>query len=388
MDITNINMPKELISDTVSFDARTPVTKMVSAIGRYGAVVVTKGSRYYGIVDNRSLQRFAVGSGVSKDNVGKYAVSVPAADSSMSIDGILLNFQKSRAKALPFVSNGKVRGVIKRFTLLKVLLSLKMLSDISAGEVMTSPVLAIDADATLSQARSAMRTNRVSRLVVLSGGKLYGIITDHDLLLSYSRKGERLPEMKSESHNQSDAQLRSVAARDLVVVDYADTLADAARDMIERNVSSVIVLRKGSPAGIITALDIFGSVLSKRNVKEEKVFVNGIEGDMREYEEDIMAALDAFMRKAGSMGKAGAPSLELNIKRIGSRMYEMRARLYMAKGGTIYVHALDYNIERTLNKLLDKLMKEIKKSKGKILSIRKISSFKKGMDEAENYVEL
>ncbi len=388
MDITSINMPRELISDTLSFDVHTPVTKAVSAIGRYGAVAVTKGSRYYGIVDNRSLQRFAVGSGVSRDNIGKYAVSVPAADSSMSIDGILLNFQKSRAKALPFVSNGRVRGVIKRFTLLKVLLSLRMLSDISASEAMTSPVLAIDADATLSQARSAMRTNRVSRLVVLAGGKLYGIITNHDMLLNYSRKGERLPEMKSESYRSSDAQLRSVAARDLVVVDYDDTLADAARSMIERNVSSVIVLRKGSPAGIITALDIFSSVLSMRNVGAEKVFVNGIEGEMREYEEDIRAALDAFMKKAGIMGKTGAPSLELNIKRIGSRMYEMRARLYMAKGGTVYVHALDYNIERTLNELLAKLMKEIKKRKEKVLSVRKVSSFRKGMDEAENSAEL
>ncbi len=388
MDISNINIPKELISKTRSFEAQTPVTKVISSIDKYGAVVITKNSRYFGIIDNRSLHRFAVNSSVSRETTGKYAVSVPTVESSTSIDDILLSFQKSRAKALPFFSNEMVSGIIKRFTMLKVLLSLKMLSEIKASNAMTSPALAIDASATLSQARSAMRANKVSRLVVLQNGKLYGIITNHDLLLNYSKSGERLPEMKSRPYNPSDAQLRSVANRNLVVVNYADNLDDAARNMIENDVSSVIVVRRGAPVGIITALDIFEGVLTTRHVEEQKIFISGIDEDMREYEEDIRNSLSAFMKKAESIKKARALSMAFTVKKVGSRQYQMTARLLMEEHGTVYVHATNFNIEKTLNQLLDKLMKEIKKRKEISLKARRVESFKKGMDEAENYEDL
>ena len=385
MDTSNLNVPRELISETRSFEARTPVTRVISSIDKYGAVVITKGSRYYGIIDNRSLHRFAVSSSVSRETVSKYSINVPAVDSSTSIDEILLSFQKSRAKALPYFSNEKASGIIKRFTLLKVLLSLKMLSDIKASDAMTSPALAIEADATLSQARSAMRENRVSRLVVLQNGKLYGIITNHDLLLNYARAGERLPEMKGRSYNPSDAQLRSIASRNLIVVDYASGLADAARSMIENDVSSVIVARRGAPVGVITTLDIFESVLSMRHVEEQKIFISGINDDVREYEEDIRNSLSEFMAKAESIKKARALSMTFSVKKVGSRMYEMTSRLSVEKQGTIYAHATDYNMEKTLNQLLAKLMKEIKKKKEISLKARKIETFKKGMDEVEYY---
>lgn len=388
MDISNINIPKELISGTRSFEAQTPVTKVISSIDKYGAVVITKGSRYYGIIDNRALYGFAVSSSVSRETVGKYAVSVPTVESSTSIDDILLSFQKSRAKALPFFSNGKASGIIKRFTMLKVLLSLKMLSEIKASDTMTSPVLAIDASATLSQARSAMRANKVSRLVVLQNGKLYGIITNHDLLLNYSKSGERLPEMKSRPYNPSDAQLRSVANRNLVAVNYGDNLDDAARNMVENGVSSVIVVRKGTPVGLITALDIFEGVLATRHVEEQKIFISGIEGDMREYEEDVKSALSAFMKKAESIKKARALSISFTVKKVGSRQYWMAARLLMEKQGTVYVHVTDYNIEETLNQLLGKLMKEVRKRKEINLKARRIVTFREGMDEAGDYEDI
>ena len=388
MDTSNLNIPRELISETKSFDIQTPVTEIVSSISRYSAVVVTKGPRYYGIVDNRALYRFAENSGIGKDHAGKYALAVPAVESSTSIDEVLLSFHKSRAKALPYLSGGRVSGIIKRSTLLKVLLSLRMLSGMNANDTMTSPVVAVDSNATLAQARSAMRERRISRLVILQGGRLSGIITNHDLMVNYSRKGDRLPEMKNTSYSPSDAQLGSAASRNLITIDYTGSLADAARKMVENSVSSVIVVRRGAPVGIVTILDIFGSVLSARRMEDQRIFLSGLEGDMHEYEADAKESLKDFMKKAEQMLKAKALAVFLNVKKVGNRKYEMRARLSIEGQGTIYVHSTDFNMERTLGKLLATLMKEIKKMKEKRLTVRKVSTFKKGMDEAEYYDEL
>ncbi len=387
MDASTLNIPKELISKTVSFDASTPISEILSAIDKYGIIVVFKGPEYYGVVDNRSIYRYGPTMKSTRISAGKLASVVPTINDSTTIDDVLLGFHKSRVKALPYTSSNRITGVIKRFTVLKILLSLKMLSDIKVNEAMTTPVIAIDSGATLSQAKSAMRANKVNRLVVLQNKRLYGIITNHDLIFSYSKKGERLPEMKNRPYGSYDAQLSAAASKNLVVVDYSKNLADAARSMIENDVSSVIVVRKGAPVGVLTVFDIFGSVLSSRSVGEQKVFVSGIDDDTREYETDIRTALDGFMEKAERMKGARALYISVNIKKMRGRMYEMHARLSIEKQGTVYVHATDYNIERTLNQLLGKLMKEIKRKKERTIAVRKVTSFKKGMDEVRYYEE-
>ncbi len=385
MDTTNLNIPKELISKTVSFDGKTPVSEILSAIDKYGAVVINKNSEYFGIIDNRTLYRSGAAAKGTRVNAEKFAIAVPTINDSTSIDEVLVGFHKSRAKALPYMSGSRITGIIKRFTVLKVLLSLKMLSDIKANDAMTTPVIAIDSGATLSQAKAAMRANKVNRLVVLQNGRLFGIITNHDLVFTYTRKGDRLPEMKDKSYGSYDAQLSAVANRNLVLADYSSNLADVARNMVEKDVSSVIATRKGAPVGMITVYDIFGSVISSRSAEEQKILISGIDKETEEYEEDIRNSISAFMDKISRMRGSNPQYISINIRKIRSRLYEMRARLAIENQSTLYVHATDYNVENTLNELLGKMMKEIKRKKEKGMAIRKVTSFKKGMGEEADY---
>ncbi len=56
----------------------------------------------------------------------------------------------------------------------------------TAADVMSSPVLTIDADATIGDAARRMLKHERKRLAVTSGGKLVGILTRHDLLRALS----------------------------------------------------------------------------------------------------------------------------------------------------------------------------------------------------------
>ncbi|HUC38705.1 MAG TPA: CBS domain-containing protein [Candidatus Acidoferrum sp.] len=384
MDASHINIPKELISKTESFDASTPISKVLSAVDKYGAVVVNKSNQYYGIIDNRSLYNSRISAG-KRESAGKFASVLPAINDSTSVDEMMLGFHKSRAKALPYSSGRRITGVIKRFTLLKILLSLNLLSDVAVSEAMTAPVLAVDASASISQARAAMREGKVSRLVVLQNRKLFGIITNHDILYNHSKTEERLPEMKSRPYGSTSADISAIANNNLVIVDYSKSLADVARAMVERDVSSVIVTRKGNPVGIITVYDIFGSMLAKRNIEDQKIFISGLDDNTREYEDEIRDSLKAFMKKAEKIHGASTPYMTVNIKKGHGKTYEMHARLSLGGRGTLYVHASDYSMERTVNRLLSKLMSETKRMKEMSQSIRKISTFKEGMDEAADY---
>ncbi len=388
MDASNLNIPSALISKTEFFDAATHISKAISSISKYGAVVVNKNGEYYGLIDDRSLYRFGITANTSgKESAGKYAARVPSISDSTSIDDALLGFYKSRAKALPYVSGRRITGVIKRFTMLKILLSLKMLQDTPVNEAMTFPVIAIDARSSISQARAVMRDRKISRIIVLQNDSLYGIITNHDIAYSRSKSEERLPEKKSEPSNFADAALGSVSSRNLVVLDYRKSLADAARSMIENNVSSVIILRGGKPVGILTLFDIFGDVISRRRIEEQKIFISGLDESSKDYENDIREELKGFMKKTAKLHGVGTLYITLNIKRVGTRMYELHARLTMQNKGSIFVHATGYSIERTLVQLLRNLEKEVRGNKEKYLSVRKVNIFKKGMDEDATYVD-
>ena len=70
----------------------------------------------------------------------------------------------------------KIGGIfLERKTLLKMILSLGILESMQVREVMTTPVLSIDAKANISEALSAMRLHNVKRLAVLRDGKFYQV---------------------------------------------------------------------------------------------------------------------------------------------------------------------------------------------------------------------
>ncbi|MCL4389334.1 MAG: CBS domain-containing protein [Candidatus Marsarchaeota archaeon] len=384
MDSSIINIPTELVSKTKFFDAATPISKLLKDIGKHGAVVVTRSGKYHGIIDNRALYRADLMSKSGRTAALKFAQNVPSITDDTSVDDALLYFYKSRAKALPYTKNGRVAGIIKRFTLLKMLLSLGMLNGVPVNETMTSPVIAINADSMISQAKAAMRDNRVSRLVVMQSGKLYGIVTNHDIIHGRSKEEERLPERAAEKRSESDSEVSGIANRNLIIVGHSKDLAAAAREMVENNVSSVVVLRSGNPVGILTIFDIFGGVIARRNVEEWNIFISGIDGRTKEYENDIKETLRAFMARAEALGRAKPLSILLNLKLSGRRC-EMHARLTMEKGGTLNVHATDYTIEKTMDGLLDKLMRELRRKKERNITVSRTKRSKRGMDLVEDY---
>ena len=386
MDTAHLNVPRELISRTETFDAKTPITRVVSAIGRYGAVVINRDRKYFGMIDNRALRRFGQSSSPGKrEQAWKFAVRTPIIENSTPIDEVLLDFYKARAKALPFSSGSRISGVLKRFTLLKILLSLEMLGDIPVSEAMTSPVLAMDAQASLSQARAVMRERNVSRLVVMQGGSLYGIITNYDLSHRFAKGAERLPEMKSIKAAPSNVPLSSVTVTNPRRIDYGKSLADAARMMIENNISSVIVTRGAKPAGILTVFDIFGSVISRRHIEDHRIFISGLDEKTYDYEGEIREQLRAFMAKAERLRSATPSYMSINIKSMKNNRFEIHARLALVGQGSINAHSSGFTLEESLTDIVNKLSKEVRKKKEVYIKVRKAVRFREATEEDVGY---
>ncbi len=367
-------IPEGLISETKSFDSKTPVTSIVQAIKRYEAVIVNNDKGYYGIIDSRTIYKsFQSLIAQRKDAADKYAVKVPRVTDATPIDDVVYYFAKSRVKALPYMKGGKTVGVLRRSTLLKVLLSLGQLTGMTVSEAMVSPLIGIDVNATVSQAKAAMKDNKINRIAVMDHDRLLGIVTNYDFFDRYFRQQERLPQRKSDMFSASNIRLDSIVNRNMRMIDSARGLSDAVRDMVENKVSSLVVTKGSKPVGILTELDVIVSAMAKGQAATNRIFISGLTPETYEYEDEIREMLDSFLSKIERLRNVNVEYISLVVRKFKTKSYELHARLALSgKSGIINKHVEGHIFERTLSQLLDLLAQDVQKNKEKYLSVRKV----------------
>lgn len=132
-------------------------------------------------------------------------------------------------------------------------------------EVMTGNVIRIPSNATLYDAQKLMSRSKLARLVVTDRrGKLRGMITRRDLVrfLSRDKSGRPLDAMK----------VREAMSTPVITLRPTNTIAEAARTMNKKGVSSVVVTDEvGEILGIVTKTDLcfhFSLLSSKEKVKD------------------------------------------------------------------------------------------------------------------------
>jgi CBS domain-containing protein len=140
------------------------------------------------------------------------------------------------------------------------------------AEVMTGNVIRIHADDSLYDAQKLMTQSKLARLVVTDrSGRLRGMITRRDVVrfLSQDKTGRPLDEMR----------VREAMSEPVLTLRPTDTIADAARAMNKKGVSSIVVTDSADEIlGIVTKTDLcfhFSLLTSNEKVKDfmtRKVF--------------------------------------------------------------------------------------------------------------------
>lgn len=128
-----------------------------------------------------------------------------------------------------------------------------------ARDIMTAPVHVVSPDETVAHARNLMVRHRISRLPIMEGENLVGILTKKDIAYRM-RKGEPVWRRRP---------LDRILVGDLMtknpIVVRPDTgVREIARIFTGKNISSVPVVENGAVSGIITKTDLMKSVLVRQ----------------------------------------------------------------------------------------------------------------------------
>ncbi|MFB6294412.1 MAG: HPP family protein, partial [Candidatus Nanohaloarchaea archaeon] len=170
------------------------------------------------------------------------------------------------------------------------------LDGLDVDDIMTADLVTIDADASIDTARQKMREHNISRLVVMDGDDLAGVITTLDTLRTMveresstagtGNKGGRTPgtaagEVRGEKQSLSDIPVREIMQPadeiDAELVDAGTGVAEALNIIKGSNALEVIVVEDGAPVGIVTVKDVVDVVASHEAVQSLRVQLTGPE---------------------------------------------------------------------------------------------------------------
>jgi len=131
-------------------------------------------------------------------------------------------------------------------------------------DVMVKNLFVVDKDDMVSYAIELMVKKRVSRLLVVDKGRLVGVITEKDMV-------DRLGSSKMKSLQASSVHVSGVMSSDPITVTPKTDVIQAAKMMLDRQISSLPVVENGELVGIITK-----STMARLCLRVDNIFVGQI----------------------------------------------------------------------------------------------------------------
>lgn len=361
----------ELESPSI-LDASDPLSRAVNEISRTGLpVLIVKNGTYFGMIDERAIRQSA--QHPDREKCVTLAERTPVLFPNSTVLDACNAFFAGRFKAIPVIEKGKIAGAITRHTLLSELLKEKMLSKKRVSEVMTSPVAAIDASATVGKARSELRRHNIRRLVVTKEGKISGILSVFDLAgrLASPRQSDAF-HRGGEKTGMDSQPITSYVKKQVETVSETDPLSAAVRRMLEQRVAALIVEEGGYPVGIVTAKDILHAALAEET--GSRVLVSGLPYGQREFSGELVSEGEKLLGKLGHGFEAA--TLAFHVKAEGSG-FSIRARLSAAKNYS--ASASDFRLENALHRVLAELRRMA--GRGKLEKVEKRKKASKVSDD-------
>jgi acetoin utilization protein AcuB len=135
------------------------------------------------------------------------------------------------------------------------------------GSIMTTRVVSVEMDDRLDVVKKIFDTLKFHHLLVLdTGGKLKGVVSDRDLLKALS------PYVGSATENARDIatlnrRVHQIMSRNLITVHPDASIPEAIKLFLEQRISCIPVIDEGlKPVGILSWRDILKTLLAGQNV--------------------------------------------------------------------------------------------------------------------------
>ncbi|MDD2655250.1 MAG: CBS domain-containing protein [Candidatus ainarchaeum sp.] len=318
------------------FDGEEPLSKALSEVVTGGTIaVVTKGGKYYGIIDDRQMRGGIHDS--SKAKCINMAVRAPPLSEEMGTMEMMDRFLAGHFKALPVVRAGAILGAVSRAKLLEMLIRERAIPKMSVDALMNSPIYSVDANESVAVARRVMKSMGVHRLAITEGRKIVGTVSTMDISRALLEPKGRDFMFITEVNAVDGKPVRQMMRDKFVSVSMGGTLHEAAKKMAAHSVSAITVMDGDKPVGVVTARDVMKFLVSLHSKKPD-VFISGLsEDEMGNYDLIISELRKAV---ANFLDTFEIDSINVRIKR-GKSTYVVNTHVEMDQPIPLKVESYD-----------------------------------------------
>lgn len=244
----------------LSPDERLDIALALMVSCRFRHLPVEKHGRLVGILSLRDLYSVAALRETTAESVmSRRVITVEPGD---SMESALQTMLRSRVSCLPVVVDQHAAGIVTVTDFLRhALAALHADGDPPVARLMTpGPLLTVQATDTLDCARSMMRRARVRHLPVMTGERLVGLLSDHDVIAAAGRIADELP--LDRDRRAGEVRVCDMMSDRVVTISPDDSAVDVGKVLLRRKLGALPVLRRGRLVGMLSVTDYFHYLLS------------------------------------------------------------------------------------------------------------------------------
>jgi len=328
------------------------------------AVLDSKG-KYKGVISRRWIIRSSLDASVTKvKTLMRPAPAVTLYDPLSKVAKLMI---ESEIRQLPVYSGEKLLGFVTVEDVIHGAV-MERWGNIRVEEIMTKKPFVIEEDESIGAVLSLFRGEGISHVPIVRDGKLVGIVSIYDIIESIFQPRERQTsgEIVGAKVPVLSIPAKSIMVTPVITILPENKLREAAEQMHKFGISSLVVVSKGRPVGIMTKRDFLEPLAQmEKPVRRLMVHFSVKDVDIDEVQRGfIMDDFESFTRRYGETLESGTLFVYMkthgtNFK--GDQLIHCRLQ-FRTRKGSFFSSSEGWGVEQTFRLALDRLEGQIVKS--------------------------
>lgn len=329
-------------------------------------VVMDNKGKYRGVIAHRWIVRSRLDPSTTKvETLMRSAPTVTLEDSLGKVARLMIN---SGIRQLPVFSGEKLLGIVTDEGVIHGAIIGKW-GNTKVEEIMTKNPFVVEEDESVGAVLSLFREHGISHAPVVSEGKLVGMVSISDIIthIFQPRQRQTVGDIVGVKVPVLSIPAKGIMATPVITVLADAILKDAEKQMHKFNISSLVVVSKGRPVGILTKRD-FLEPLAEMEMPRQRITVQFSVKDVKINDAQrafIMDDFESFTGRFKEMIEAGTLFVYMkthgtNYK--GERLIHCRLQFRTGKG-SFFSSSEGFGVEQTFRLALDRIEKQILRSK-------------------------
>jgi len=251
MDITDI-----VVEEFVEVDADERLAKVRAAFDKANpkGVIVTEDGEYAGVIGESEL----VKSRIQDDTKASVLMtSAPRVDHHEDIRETARLLVEGDVNVAPVFRGEQLDGIITTDAILAAVI--ENLDALTVGQIYTDEIITETTASTVGQAINRLREHGISRLPIVDGDDLRGIITTHDIV-NFVVRDENRQEKGDRSGDRDrmlDLPVDNLMTSPVLTAELSESVNAVVERMFDNDISGLVVTgEEGGVDGIITKTDV------------------------------------------------------------------------------------------------------------------------------------